>query len=507
MVQLMSVRVRYAPSPTGLQHIGGVRTALFNYLFAKSQGGKFILRIEDTDRERFSPDALEDIYQTFDWLGISEDEGPRTGGAEAPYLQSERLHTYQQKAAELVERGHAYPCFCSAERLDELRQAQARTKGSSQGYDRLCRSLPAGEAKARLEAREPHVIRFKIPLEGETAFDDLILGRITRQNGDISPDPVILKSDGFPTYHLANVIDDHAMRISHILRAQEWIPSGPLHVLLYQAFGWEPPQYVHLPMVMGQDGQKLSKRHGSTAVREFRQEGYLPEAIINYLALLGWSLDDRTEIFSLSDLEKIFDLNRLQKSPASFDYKKLQWFNAHYLRLKSDAALLEEITPFLEKDGLLLESSKKEQQEKLLAALPLIRDRITLPSQAAEVIGFALREDLEYEAGLLIPKGLDQEQTADALGRVLEQVDRLFQGGEEEAEHVFVELAQSMGRKTGQVMMPVRIAITGTKASPPLSASIRLIGRERTIERLSRAIELINTQGSGQHSEESRPNG
>ena len=277
----MNVRVRYAPSPTGLQHIGGVRTALFNYFFARTNGGKFILRVEDTDRERYSDESLQDLYDTLDWLGVKWDEGPVVGGPYGPYIQSERFAIYQEYAKKLVDMGKAYYCYCSAERLEALRQKQIEEKSPVQGYDGHCRDLTA-EQRAELEAQgiKP-VIRLKVPREGSTTFHDVLMGDITRENKDISPDPVLLKSDGFPTYHLANVIDDHLMGITHIMRAQEWIPSGPLHVILYEAFGWEVPTYCHLPMVMGNDGHKLSKRHGSTSVRDFRKKGYLPEALLN----------------------------------------------------------------------------------------------------------------------------------------------------------------------------------------------------------------------------------
>ena len=293
----MSVRVRYPPSPTGYQHIGSVRTALFNFLFARAQGGTFILRIEDTDRERSNDQALQDIYDTFAWLGFHWDEGPDTGGPFAPYIQSERKELYHEHAGRLVESGHAYRCYCSSERLKELREQQKKS-GQSQGYDRRCRDLEAGEREKREREGAPYVIRLKIPLSGSTGFNDRLLGEITRLNQDINPDPVLLKSDGFPTYHLANVIDDHLMGITHVLRAQEWIPTVPVHVILYNAFGWTPPEYYHLPLVLGSDGQKLSKRHGSVRVIDFRKEGYLPEAMINYVSLLGWSYDESREFFT-----------------------------------------------------------------------------------------------------------------------------------------------------------------------------------------------------------------
>src|SRR5690554_701526 len=280
----MKVRVRYAPSPTGLQHIGGIRTALFNYFFARANKGKFILRIEDTDQSRYDEKAVEDLYATLKWLGIDWDEGPVVGGPYAPYQQSERFELYKEYAEKLIDDGKAYRCYCTSERLEKVRQEQTESKSKVVGYDRHCRNLSKEEIASLEKEGKSSVVRFKIPLEGKTVVEDLLMGSISRRNSDISPDPVLLKSDGFPTYHLANVIDDHFMEISHIMRAQEWIPSGPLHVLLYEAFGWETPKFCHLPMVMGKDGQKLSKRHGSTAVKEFIEQGYLSEALINYVS-------------------------------------------------------------------------------------------------------------------------------------------------------------------------------------------------------------------------------
>ncbi len=347
----MNVRVRYAPSPTGLQHVGSVRTALFNYLFARASGGVFVLRIEDTDRERLRADALQDIYDTFRWLGMSWDEGPDKGGPYGPYVQSERRETYRQKTDELLAKGAAYKCFCTPERLEKLREEQAARKAERTGYDRHCRNLTAAEVAAQEAEGKPHVVRLKVPTEGTTTYHDQLLGDVTVPNQDINPDPVLLKSDGYPTYHLANVVDDHLMEISHILRAQEWLASVPLHVQLYKAFGWAPPLYCHLPMVLGADGHKLSKRHGAVSVLEFRKQGYLPEAMLNYIALVGWALDDSTEFFTKEELEKVFSLERLNKSPAVFDYQKLGYFNGAYIRKKSDAELAALVRPYLARRG------------------------------------------------------------------------------------------------------------------------------------------------------------
>ena len=458
-----------------------------NYFFAKSQGGRFILRIEDTDQTRFSPESLQDIYDTFDWLGIREDEGPRNGGDFGPYIQSERLEKYRIAAEHLVKEGQAYHCFCSPERLETVRQEQVKAKSSNQGYDRACRNLSPDEIEKKHAQGMSSVIRLKVPLEGETSFSDVVLGTVVRKNSDVNPDPVILKSDGYPTYHLANVIDDHEMAITHIMRAQEWIPSGPLHVILYKAFGWTPPIYAHLPMVMGSDGQKLSKRHGSTSLVDFRKQGYLPEAIINYISLLGWSFDSEREFFSRQELETLFYIEGLQKSPAVFDYKKLRWFNGHYIRNLTDSMLSVAILPSLVDSGLVSSTPSKSEVEIIEQSLPLARERLVLLNEAPEVIGFLFKEELDYETSALVPKGLNEQQTREVLGKIANEIDNLLNGSPEDAEAWFHETAEKEGRKLGQLMMPARIAITGTKASPPLIPSIRLLGREKSVTRLEQA--------------------
>ena len=486
----MSVRVRYAPSPTGLQHIGGVRTALFNYFFARSNGGKFILRVEDTDRERYSDESLQDLYDTLDWLGVKWDEGPVVGGPYGPYIQSERFAIYQEYAKKLVDMGKAYYCYCSAERLEALRQKQMEEKSPVQGYDGHCRNLTA-EQRAELEAQgiKP-VIRLKVPREGSTTFHDVLMGDITRENKDISPDPVLLKSDGFPTYHLANVIDDHLMGITHIMRAQEWIPSGPLHVILYEAFGWEVPTYCHLPMVMGNDGHKLSKRHGSTSVRDFRQKGYLPEALLNYVSLVGWSYDGEKEFFTREELEKCFSLEKINKAPGVFDYQKLDWFNAQYIRRKGDTELAELLMPYLKDAGLL--DGHKLAMDRLVAFVPGIRDRITLLSDIVPMCEF-IKDQGEPDVALLIPKKMDAAGTLVALTNVYEVVKAGLEAGrnDEELQQDLMDLAQRMGLKNAAVFNPLRTAVTGLAVSPPPFSCIRLLGKDASYSRIERAIAVL----------------
>ncbi len=490
----MSVRVRYAPSPTGLQHIGGIRTALFNYFFARAQGGKFILRIEDTDQERTTDESLEDLFAALEWLGIDWDEGPRRGGSYGPYIQSERVELHRKYAEQLVADGKAYRCYCTPERLDDLRKEQERTKSKEKGYDRHCRNLSKTERDELEQSGQPSVIRLKVPEEGKTAFDDILMGTITRKNRDINPDPVLLKSDGFPTYHLANVIDDHLMGITHIMRAQEWIPSGPLHILLYEAFGWTPPLYCHLPMVMGKDGQKLSKRHGSTAVRDFRRDGYLPEALINYVSLLGWSYDDKTEFFTREELENVFSLEKINKAPGVFDYKKLEWFNGNYIRMKKPEELKELLIPYLIEDGAVAQPPTAGQDALLDSLMPLVQERLKKLSDISEMTRFLFTDIPVPESADLIPKKSDAVKTIELLNTAAALLDAKWDEGIDVLEEAFRETSEELGIGLGALLMPVRAAATGSRISPPLFESLRLLGKERTLERIQLAAEKLQQE-------------
>ncbi|MCI5523385.1 MAG: glutamate--tRNA ligase [Spirochaetia bacterium] len=520
---MSEVRVRYAPSPTGLQHIGGVRTALFNYLYAKSQGGKFILRLEDTDRTRYDEKYVQNLYDTMAWLGIDWDEGGSKGGEYGPYVQSQRFELYKKYAQELVDKGEAYYCFCDAERLERIRKIQTENK-LPPGYDRNCRHLTEEEIKANLEAGKPYVIRLKVPLKGETKFTDHLLGDITWQNEDISPDPVLLKSDGFPTYHLANIVDDHLMKISHVMRAQEWIPSTPLHVQMYRSFGWEHPEFCHLPMVNGSDGKKLSKRHGSTSLNEFRARGYLPQAIVNYVALLGCSYDDGVDMYTLEELGKKFKLEHLNKAPAVFDYKKLEWYNGQYIRLLTDEELYKWTLPFItgtgdatleinpenpqpkpkvgpEYSGVALNAegepvcadpsmnmTSHEVKESLMKLMPLIKERLHFLTDAAEMVRFLFTQPVVPPKTDLIPKKLDEAKTKEVLLTAVEFVKKLPSLSHEEAEAEAKKYAETLGIKLGDFMMPIRMAVTGSRISPPLIGSILILGVEKSIERINKTL-------------------
>jgi len=485
----MEVRVRYAPSPTGLQHIGSVRTALFNYLFARSTGGKFLLRLEDTDRTRSADQFVQNLYETFRWLGFYWDEGPDIGGPVGPYIQSERFDLYGKYAEELVGRNEAYYCFCSEERVAKMHSDSnsEEGEGGSYGYDRACRPIDPATAAARVKAGEKHVIRLKIPLEGTTVLDDILLGEVVFKNEDINPDPILLKSDGFPTYHLANIVDDHLMRITHVLRAQEWLPSAPLHLIMYKAFGWEPPKICHLPMVLGEDGHKLSKRHGASAVNEFREKGYLREALINYVAMLGASYEEGRDLFPLEDLGRLFRLEKINKAPAIFDYQKLEWFNGQYIRLKGDAELLELVLPYLSEKGYVEPSPSSEHRSLLLAAMPLVRERLKFLSDAPAIMAYLFEDPPLAPVEDFIPKKLDAARTVELLSLDAELLRGADLSDLPAAEAGFRAEAEKRGVKLGDLLMPLRVAVTGSRVSPPLFESIRLLGLKRSLSRIEAA--------------------
>jgi glutamyl-tRNA synthetase len=496
----MDIRDRYAPSPTGLQHVGGIRTALFNYLFARSLGGRFILRLEDTDRTRSDERYVQNLYDTFAWLGIAWDEGPDVGGPQAPYVQSERSALYQKYALELIEKGRAYYCFCSTERLDRVRAEREAAHSGESGYDRHCRDLSAADAARRAAAGEPCAIRLKIPLgsnPGEalaTRFHDKLLGDIEWQNNDINPDPVLLKSDGFPTYHLANIVDDHLMGITHVLRAQEWLSSTPLHVILYESFGWEHPEFCHLPMVMGQDGKKLSKRHGATSIDEFRLQGYLPEALLNYVALLGASYEEGRDLYTVKELAERFSLDKLNKAPAIFDYKKLEWYNGQYIRLKTDGELAQLALPYSIAAGLFGPAGTEpspEQRGVFAAAMPLIKERMTFLTEATEKLRYLFSEPAIPAPEEFIPKKADLARAVSLLKLGRELTRPLSESGDEEAETLVKAAAEQAEAKLGDLMMPLRVAVTGSRVSPPLFGSLRLLGAERSLARIDAALSAL----------------
>ena len=489
----MSVRVRYAPSPTGEPHVGNIRTALFNWLFARHEGGAFIVRFEDTDRARYVEGAEQAILESLAWLGLDYDEGPdpadtsRDIGDYGPYVQSRRVETYRGYAGQLIEAGHAYRCYCTPERLGEVRK-DLQSRKLPPKYDRHCRDLPEPERERLVSQGLPGVVRFKTPLAGQTAFHDLVRGDIVFEN-DTLDDFVLLKSDGFPVYHLANVVDDTLMKITHILRGDEWLSSTPRHVLLYAAFGWEPPAFAHLPMILGPDRSKLSKRHGDTSVLEFRERGFLPEALFNFLALLGWSLDDRTEIIDRDTFVRQFSLDRVLANPAVFNFEKLTWMNGVYIRALTDEELAERTAPYLERA-----LGRPVDRDLLTRIAPLIRERIKLLADAAEMADFFFLEgEMDYAAETLLGKKFagDAPGAAAALQAVVERVEGIEPWQHEALEGAIRPLAEELSLKAGDLFGLIRVAVSGKTVSPPLFETMAVLGRERTLERLASAVRRL----------------
>ena len=489
---MSTVRTRFAPSPTGYLHIGGLRTALFSWLFARHAKGRFILRIEDTDRTRLVEGAENDIIESLRWTGIDWDEGPDIGGPYGPYRQSERKGLYKEHTDRLLEEGRAYRCYCSQERLQALRE-----KSHGQGYDRHCRNLAAEEIGRHEERKDPFVVRLALPDDGETIFTDAIRGEITTKN-EIIDDFVLMKSDGFPTYHLANVVDDHLMRISHVIRGDEWISSTPKHVRLYQAFGWDMPVFAHVPVILREGGGKLSKRHGATMVKEFRERGYLPDALVNFIALLGWSLDDKTELFSLDELVSSFDLDRVNRAACVFSYEKLDWYNGVYIREKDPEKLYDLILPYLISAGLVPEGDPHSSREYLLRIIPLVEERVKLLSEAPEHIGFF------FDAGYtppgpesLVQKKIKPVDAIRILSLCADAVQDIDPFEDEKIESALRGLVEKLDYKTGQIFMTIRVAVTGKTVSPGLFETMRVLGKERVKKRLQESLCTLKQQAAG----------
>ncbi|MCU0521619.1 MAG: glutamate--tRNA ligase [Anaerolineae bacterium] len=483
----MTVRVRFAPSPTGYPHIGNIRTVVFNWLFARQQHGKFVLRIEDTDQGRLVRDALRVIEDSLQWLGIDWDEGLGKGGDYGPYIQSQRLQIYQDKAEELVAMGRAYRCNCSQERLDTIRDAM-RAEGKTPMYDGLCRDKPEGA----VAKDEPHVIRLRVPREGMTTFHDVLRGDISVENA-LLDDQVLLKSDGFPTYHLAVVIDDHLMAISHVMRGDDWIPSTPKRILIYQAFGWQPPIFIHVPLVLGADGKKLGKRHGATAVDEFRRAGYLPDALVNFLALLGWSPGDgdQQEIFTREELIARFDISHINLAPAVFSYDKLDWLNGQYIRNMSEDELLDQLIPFWQDAGLIEAPVATEIVPTLRLLVPLVQERLKTLRDVVALTDFVFQEIEPPSVDALTGKGMTVGESLAAIVAVQRLFCGLVQFSADAMEEPMRALATELHIKAGQLFGLVRNAVTGKTVSPPLFGSIQAIGRERTLKRLETAEHIL----------------
>ncbi|MFC1949849.1 glutamate--tRNA ligase [Chloroflexota bacterium] len=482
------VRVRFAPSPTGLPHVGSIRTAMFDWLLARHTGGRFVLRIEDTDVARRVEGAIEGIMDGLKWLGLDWDEGPDVGGDYGPYIQSERVELYKQAAEQLLAQGNAYYCYCSPERLEEMRKDQIARK-QPPGYDRLCRNLtPEQRAEKEAEGIKP-VVRFKTPLEGKTTYTDVIWGEVTFEHSTLN-DFVLLKSDGYPTYHLANVVDDHAMEISHVIRDESWISSTPYHVLLYQAFKYEPPQFVHHPVILGPDRAKLSKRHGAVSILEFQEMGYLPETMFNFLALIGWSLDDKTELMTRQELVDNFSLERISKTGALFNREKLDWMNGVYIRGLSVDDFVLRAMPFLEK---LLPAPVKRplSADYVKKIMPLVQERAKTLAEVPELTEFFFTDELDYDTDLLIGKNMTGESATKALELSIQRLSPLEKFDEESLETLLRALAEEIGLKTGQLFSVLRTAVTGRTATPPLFVTMAVLGKELCLKRMTAALDKL----------------
>jgi len=475
------VVVRFAPSPTGYPHLGNIRTALFNWLFACRYGGKFILRIEDTDVARKVEGAVEMILDSLRWLELDWDG--------SPYFQSERLDIYRDVANKLLTEDHAYLCYCSPERLEAMRQEQIKRKQPPK-YDGRCRNLTQQQKdQLKAEAITP-VVRFKTPLDGETTFHDLIRGRVSFKNSTLD-DFVLLKSDGYPTYHLANVVDDHLMAISHVLRADEWLSSTPRHTLIYQALNWQAPHFAHLPMILGPDRSKLSKRHGASNIIEYREQGYLPEAMINFLALLGWSLDDRTELLTREELVKNFSLERISKTAAVFNRDKLEWMNGVYLRQLSLDEFVRQATPFLDRD-LPVSVRRPLDSDYTRQVMSLIQERAKTLAEVPRLAGFFFLDELQYETSLLLSGGLNSKAAIEAIRTPLKRLESAEVWDAKSLEDVLRPLATELSLTTGKFFGLLRVAITGRSAAPPLFQTMAVLGKGKCLERLTTALDRLS---------------
>ena len=494
MTEGKPARVRFAPSPTGRFHIGSARTALYDFLLARQSGGQFILRIEDTDRNRFDPQAEKEYYEALRWLGLKWDEGPDIGGPFSPYRQSERMDTYRQLAEELIDKGHAYYCFCSPDRLKQVRQLQQKRKEPTR-YDGLCRRISADDGRERALGGESHVIRFKTPQEGQTIAVDLLRGPITVDNNTID-DYILVKSSGMPVYHLAAMADDHLMKITHVLRGSEWLPTFPLHVLIYEAFGWQQPTWIHLSVLLNPSGKgKLSKRSaadpksGAKAVfvHDIREMGYLPQAVINWISLMGWSYDDHSEFFPIEDLIEKFSTEKLSPSPAAVNFSKLDHFNGLYIRSLSTDELAEQLLPFFTKAGINTDTTE------IKVLVPLIQERSRTLDEAVDMAGFFFQSDIHPEPSELVGKKMSAQDSAHAAKRAYEIIQALPEIKKEPLEHALRDLADELEVKAGQLFGILRIAVTGQKVSPPLIESMVIIGEKIVLERIKRAEEMLNS--------------
>ena len=489
------VRVRYAPSPTGIPHIGNIRTALFCWILAQQTEGQFIVRIEDTDRSRYDADAEKAIFESLDWLGLNWNEGPGKGGPHAPYIQSKRQQTYIDAALKLIESGHAYFDDTTPEQLHALRERQRAAKQPPR-YDGRGRHRSSDEIEESRKAGLPITVRLKVPEHGSVSFNDAVRGKITFEVKELD-DFVILKSDEMPTYHLAHILDDKAMGITHVIRGDEWISSTPRHLLIHQALGIEPPEYVHVPLILGKDKAKLSKRHGATSALEYRDLGFLPDAVFNFMCLLGWSPGDDTEVMSREEIVRRFSIDRINDSPATFDSEKLEWMNGVYIRNMDKDQLMSELLPFMERpevEGGLPDSVVRPiDRDYMRSLLPLVQERLKLLTEGTETLDFFFADNVNPAAEDLPGRKMDAALTEQALEAALGLCKTASPFEPEHLEGEYRALAKKIEMKPGQLFSPIRVATTGKTFAPPLFDTMAAIGQNRCVERIESAIKILRS--------------
>ncbi|WP_296970298.1 glutamate--tRNA ligase [Tepidanaerobacter sp. EBM-38] len=488
-----NVRVRFAPSPTGSLHIGGARTALFNLLFARHNNGTFVLRIEDTDTERSTEESTQQIIRSLKWLGLDWDEGPEKGGDFGPYFQSQRLELYKKEVDRLLAEGKAYYCYCSPEELSERREAALKA-GKPPKYDGRCRNLTPEQRKKFEDEGRPYTIRLKMPEEGQTAVEDLIRGTVVFDNS-VLDDLIIVKSNGIPTYNFACVVDDNAMKMTHIIRAEEHLSNTPKQIQTYLALGYEIPKFAHVPMILAPDRSKLSKRHGATSVEEFRDQGYLAESIINYLTLLGWSPEGTEEIFDMDKAIREFTLERVNKTAAIYDVKKLTWINGHYMRELDLEYITEQTIPFMIKKGIITEEEARDNFDYIKKVVEISRDRAKTLDELADTISFFFKDVTEYEEKG-VKKHFSKENAAKLLTLGAEALEKLEDFTHDKTEETFRNITADMGLKAAEIIHPTRLAITGRTVGPGLFDIIVLLGREKTVERMRKAAQWISNKSN-----------
>jgi len=484
---MSKVRVRFAPSPTGYLHIGGARTMLFNWLFARHHGGSLILRIEDTDVERSTDASTDAIIESIKWLGLDWDEGPIVGGKYGPYFQSERLDIYREYAERLLKSGHAYRCYCTPEELSEAREA-AMKAGKPPGYTGRCRQLSLEMIRAyEAQGRKP-ALRFKVP-EGETVVNDIVRGDVVFQNEHID-DFVILKSDGYPTYNFAVVIDDALMKITDVIRADEHLPNTPKQIMMYKALGFELPRFAHVSMILGKDKTKLSKRHGATSVTQYRDDGYLPEALINYLVLLGWAYDAEQQIFSREELIQKFTLDKVSKNPAIFDPDKLLWMNGHYIREQDNEVLVDLAIDHLRKAGLVSEEPSNEELSKVRAVVSILKERIRTMGDIVSQGDFFFTDEFAVDDEA-ISKFLTRDYVPETFEALKARLEAASPFNRQAVEEVIRGYAKEVGRKAGEVIHPLRVALTGRSVSPGIFEVMEILGKDACCRRIDSALKKL----------------